>query len=270
MVKLFLIRHAESVSNKLKSEVFASFGLDPKDTKLCLAYKFVNNNEVVDALLSDLGKEQCQEARLKNAEKIKKISHVICSPLRRCLDTARRMLHTESIKQNGGLLKIRGEVREILCCQGDFPMMVKDSMKEFAEFDFEAIEKDVQDLEEFFFINYLENAESVDEIRKFARGLPELTHRDVKTEYMIDLLKKRLIENELLEKNYDIYLRVQKFKESLKAYVKEHDIKDGELAIVAHLRIIKSWTSTSFDISSDSYVGHIDPDNCAMIEVDLE
>ena len=270
MVKLYLIRHAESLSNKMKEDIFKMFKISMNETKLCLAYKLIKDNDVIDSLLSEKGKEQCKETRENNMDKIGKITHVIASPLRRCLETARIILDTKKLKDEGKVLDIRGEVRELLCCQGDFPMMVKESMESFREFDFASIEEEVDRYGEFFFVNYLENQRTKSDILDYLEQMEDDTTKDTKVDFLLDLLKKRLMENHLLEKNHDIYVRTQKFKKQLKEYIKKNNIKDGQLVIVTHMRIIKAWTAKDFNEKTDEYVDFIDPENACFLEVELD
>ena len=73
MVKIYLIRHAESELNVLKQKTADSFGLKSDEYRLFLGYKFVNKPEVVDADLTEVGKLQCKVANLQNKEKFKKV-----------------------------------------------------------------------------------------------------------------------------------------------------------------------------------------------------
>lgn len=270
MVKLYLVRHAESLSNKMKDDVFKMLNICPvKETKLCLAYKFIKDNDVIDSLLSDVGKKQCEQRRMDDYENISKVKYIICSPLRRCLDTARIIFDTKKMKESGKSLTVRGEIRELLCCQGDLPMMVDESMESFREFDFSSIEEDVNQYGEFFFVNYLENQRTQLEVLEYVNSITEETTKDAKIDFLVDLLKRRFMENHLAEKNHDIYIRIQKFKEKVKEFITNNNVKDGELAIVTHMRVIKSWTSNGFDEQNDEYVNCINPENACLLEVDL-
>jgi broad specificity phosphatase PhoE len=255
----------------MKADVFKMFSLCPeKETKLCLGYKFIKDNDVVDSLLSDLGKKQCEQQRMNNSENVSKVKYIICSPLRRCLDTARIIFDTKKMKQDGKLLTISAEIRELLCCQGDFPMMVDESMENYREFDFSSIEEDVNKYGEFFFVNYLENQRTQLEVLEYVNSITEVTTKDEKIEFLIELLKRRFMENHLAEKNFDIYVRIQKFKQKVKEFIIQNNVKDGELAIVTHKRVIKSWTSNGFNEQTDEYVDCINPENACLLEVDLD
>ena len=269
MVRILLIRHAESVSNLQKAKIFESFGLDPKDTKLCLAYKLVKDPGLIDAQLSETGHKQCKESRAHNAQLLDQVKHVMSSPLRRCLQTARGVIGTEQLKENGGKIMARGELREILCCNGDFPLFTDEAMESFREFDFSGIENDIGQFGDFWFLNYLDNARTEEELRDFAASIPLDAPKQVKINFCLDMLKRRLLENHLAETNHDTYARVQRFKKVVKEYVEAHQIKDDELAIVAHLRVIKSWTASGFDLDADQYVGYVDSKNCQVVPCEL-
>lgn len=269
MVRIFLIRHAESVSNLQKKEVFETFGLDPKNTKLCLAYKLVKDPKLIDAQLSEKGHEQCEASRVENAVLLDRVKHVLCSPLRRCLQTARGVLGTEKLKENGAKLMARGELREILCCNGDYPLFTDQAMETFREFDFSGIENDIGQFGDFWFLNYLENSRSEEEFRDYAASISPETPKQYKIDFCLEMMKRRFLENHLVETNWDTYHRVQKFKKVVKEYIQTHDIKDDELVIVAHYRVIKSWTATGFDKDNDNYVGYVDAKNCQVVPYEM-
>jgi broad specificity phosphatase PhoE len=73
MVKVYLIRHAQSELNLLKEKTAKQFGLSLNEDALYLGYKFINKDHLMDAQISKLGELQCQIANLENKEKFKKV-----------------------------------------------------------------------------------------------------------------------------------------------------------------------------------------------------
>lgn len=130
--------------------------------------------------------------------------------MRRCLMTARGVLDTSSLKQKGITLKVKGLVREILSSQCDFPLYIRDNIKNYPEFDFSSIEPDLAEHGEFFFANYLENEESAKEFRELGQKLGVEGNLDAKADAYINLLMNRIRRGTLCETNFDVYNRVQK------------------------------------------------------------
>ena len=77
MVKICLIRHAQSELNLLKLDVFKNLGVEYKNDKLCLAYKFINKKHLLDATITELGEAQCQIAKLENKGRFDKVNYSI-------------------------------------------------------------------------------------------------------------------------------------------------------------------------------------------------
>ena len=73
MVKILILRHAQSELNALKDKTFKFYNLKENEVKLCLAYKFLNTNDLIDANITPLGEAQCQISRLKNLNKFPKV-----------------------------------------------------------------------------------------------------------------------------------------------------------------------------------------------------
>lgn len=173
------------------------------------------------------------------------------------------------MKANGATLEVDGHVREILSSQCDFPLYVRDSIKNFPEFDFKRVQSDIEELGEFFMANYLENEESAQEFRKLATELGIEGNLEAKADAYINILKDRIRRGTKCEKNIDVYNRVQKAKKMVKEYIQEKDLKDGELIIVAHSRFIKAWTSKGVDKASDEFIDMKIPMNCETLQVEL-
>ena len=74
MVKVCLIRHAQSELNLLKIDMFKQLEIDVNNTKLCLAYKFMNKDHLLDATITELGEAQCKIAKLENKGRFDKVN----------------------------------------------------------------------------------------------------------------------------------------------------------------------------------------------------
>ena len=74
MVKLYLLRHAQSQLNLLKDETMKKYNLEyPRDEVFVLAYKFMKSDILMDATITELGKAQCKISSYKNAHKFEKV-----------------------------------------------------------------------------------------------------------------------------------------------------------------------------------------------------
>ena len=74
MVKVYIIRHAQSELNLLKIETCKKFGLTLDESPLVNAYKVINDHKIVDALLTELGEAQSKICRLENQHKFGKVN----------------------------------------------------------------------------------------------------------------------------------------------------------------------------------------------------
>lgn len=82
-MKVYLIRHAQSIYNIGEEEIHKKLGDDYLKSEEYLVYKY--NQEWCDCGITELGVQQCLEA-MKHMEHIP-IDIVIVSPLRRALAT---------------------------------------------------------------------------------------------------------------------------------------------------------------------------------------
>jgi broad specificity phosphatase PhoE len=73
MVKIYIIRHAQSELNLLKEQTAKQYELDLDEFKLYLCYKFLNRDHLLDAPITDLGHAQCKIANLLNKDKFKNV-----------------------------------------------------------------------------------------------------------------------------------------------------------------------------------------------------
>ena len=78
MVKIYILRHAESELNQLKKETLRKFELTEQEKGLCLLYKFLNREYLLDAPITTLGEAQCMISKLENEHKLKKVKLFGC------------------------------------------------------------------------------------------------------------------------------------------------------------------------------------------------
>ena len=142
-------------------------------------------------------------------------------------------------------------------------------MKEFSEFDFTDIVESVNQYNEFFFVDYLDNEIVREAMIKLSKEVPSNANKRQIGQLFIDKLKEMLLKGKRLEYYHQMYSRVQRFKLQVKKFVKENNVKDGELIIVSHSNFSKSWTAKHFDFQNDMFLDFYYPKNCEMFEVSI-
>ena len=76
MVKVFLLRHAESEYNSIRQNALKKFNLTKKERVLMMGPKFINSETLMDSILSKAGQLQCKIAHLQNKEKLKNVKMI--------------------------------------------------------------------------------------------------------------------------------------------------------------------------------------------------
>ena len=189
--------------------------------------------------------------------------------MRRCLQTAREVLDTQAMKKKGVQLFVRGDCREILDSQCDFPVKIRESMEIFSEFDFSHIKEPLEKYNEFFCAEYLENEESKKKLLEASKKIKSDSTKKEIAQLYIDLLKEGYLTGDRIEKNEHVFKRVKKAKEAITKFVKEKNLKDGELVIVAHSRFSKAWTAKDVNPEADDFIDYYAPKNCEVFESEI-
>ena len=170
------------------------------------------------------------------------------------------------MKKRGVKLIVRGDLREILDSQCDFPSYINESIDKYNEFDFSHIKKSVEKYGEFFVVDFLENKKSCESLKAVSQVKSSIKERG---QLYIDLIKKGYLIDDRVEMNKHVFTRVKKAKEFFKNFVKEKNLKDGELVIVTHSRFSKAWSSKDIDIEKDEFIDYYAPKNCEVFESDI-
>lgn len=189
--------------------------------------------------------------------------------MKRCLHTARLVLDTESMKKKGVNLKVEAHIREALASQCDFPYHIQESMKSFSEFDFSRIEKDIDELGEFFIANYLENKKSAQDLKEIAKKFNSIGNIEEKGKAILKYIKEKARNRNPVESQEDTYKRAQTAKKIVKEYIKQNEVKDYELVLVSHGNFIRGWTSSGFNKETNSFINDTYLQNCELLEIEL-
>ena len=193
----------------------------------------------------------------------------MCSPLRRCLQTARRVLDTQKLKQNGVNLIVFPQIREGLSSQCDFPGFIRESIKEFSEFDFSNINESLEKYGSFFIADYLDNKKAQAELKELSKKVTLQCDHSQVAQLCIDLLKKGHLSGDYVENRVHMYTRVQRFKKFVKNFIEEKQIKDGELIIVAHSNFSRAWTAKDIDTKKLDFIDCYSPKNGEIFESEI-
>ena len=77
MVKLYILRHAQSEVNLLKDKTMEEFNLTSNSDKIFIkVYKLIKSEILLDATLTELGKAQCEISFYQNASKFENVGSI--------------------------------------------------------------------------------------------------------------------------------------------------------------------------------------------------
>lgn len=225
-LKVVVMRHAESVYNKTQAEYAEHNGLHPKYEDL--ECRFLTIPGIVDAILTEKGIHQCQEASAHIVTKHPNLKYVAVSPMRRTLMTAENSLKNYPGKLEWTLLPW---IREILMSQCDLGIHCLEHLKSMPYIDPSPLNNDP-----LWFLTYY-----VEDERKLAQEMREAYKNNPTELSLINVLKKYFPE---FESPKQMYARIEKVKEWVRNFVAEKErngieVKDEELIIVAHSRILR-------------------------------
>jgi broad specificity phosphatase PhoE len=132
MVKIYLMRHAESLYNEEAQQIKNSCSdrlitMDGEEKKL-QNLRMSTAKDILNARLSERGITQVQKLMAEGT--YKKIKYVVLSPLRRCLETF-EYLFEDRISKNPDAVKvfIVPELREVISNSGDIAFWLKNEFE---------------------------------------------------------------------------------------------------------------------------------------------
>jgi broad specificity phosphatase PhoE len=249
----YLIRHGESEHNlAIKETLLADGSVD-------LTTKF--NPTYIDALMTKTGREQAEAAAKTMADK--KVKYVICSPIRRCIETAK--IAFKDHPYNPKIL-INPSFRELVCCVADMGSPLDEVQKMFEDVDFAPMRK--------YEKPHLWHVEDVFEeaIRKeiFEELKLKGSTLDDEKKHVHSVLIERMkkVYPKTLETYGDVYKRVQQCKQDLRELFSQ--LKEDEtVAVVSHHGFLFCFTGTKFDEAYKPLDGlHLT--NCEVCEFSID
>ena len=233
------MRHAESTYNRYQLDVAASLGKDPSYEEE--ANRWINDPKIVDALLSGVGEQQCEEAQKKIRESYPNIKYVFVSPMRRASLTA-----ILSLKDYPGQLEWRALpwFREIMLSQCDIGYYCLDMLKEYPFIDISSLKDN-----RLWFMDYYDNTHDPQD---HCSKVKQLYAEKPCLETLIAYFKENFPN---MESASQMYYRVDRTLADLKQFISDKaaagtPVKDDEILLVSHSRIIR-YLHGAFDLEGN-------------------
>ena len=233
MVKILLIRHAESEYNKLCNDFRAQNSSSPGPDQ-----NWSLDPKVIDADLTSLGISQCQTASTPIRDNFPSIKYIFCSPLRRTIKTMHHCFTNypgfpESIK-----IKVSPLIAEPLGCSGDTAFRTADLAAEFGHlynFDFLQEYPDLADQRIWFAHNVNEAGDCT--IKKLVIAEWKANGSEVG---VIEVQRKEAeASGKTACDSKSVRARVElELIPHLRMFCEANGVQDGELAVVTHSTIL--------------------------------
>src|SRR3990167_3201157 len=228
-VKILLMRHAESMFNKMQSETSQLQGVNRHN--IISENRWIINDQLVDSLLSPEGVVECQDAQKVIPSKFPAVKYVIASPVRRALLTA--LLSFKDYPTNLEY-SIEPWAREILNSQCDIACYSPKMLKEYPHIDSSVLKDDPL----WFLDYYVDNPE-----QNYAPRLREAYAKAPNVETIVEFFKQNFPK---LESHIQMKARDAKLKASLAKFIQLKQsqgiqIGDGEIVLVSHSRTLSQF-----------------------------
>lgn len=242
MNKVYLLRHGQTPYNVFESDILKKLNLGPNDDKLAYYIRFMKNDNLVDAGLTEFGKIDTLKKCEQYEQQIKGIKYVIVSPCNRALETTR--LFFNSKENNQIKFIVHPDLRTVLESQYDIPLRVKENMQEYQEYDFSRVKRLY---DQYGFLWFLHDLFQPNKKKGVIDRLEKLDLKtDKETAYaLLDIMKEQ--SPVMMEERLDIYHRLVCFKKWLGEFIREKELKDEQVCLVAHSTIFKILTAKTFD-----------------------
>ena len=224
-MKVYLIRHAESLYNVGEADLEKELGEVYKASERYITHKY--SPEMMDVSITENGVGQCEEAR--KIMEGKHVDIVIVSPLRRALETCWHIFKDHPSKPQIIVDPLYKEILESNC---DIGNRLEESMKDFPSFDFSRV-KNSRTWYLDTIVNPAIKKEAMEYISSLAPEELESSHKiGLRT---LDLLKDYNTKKVTLDTEEDMKARNLLQVEDLKKY------KGKEVAVVSHSENLKHF-----------------------------
>lgn len=230
-VKIWVIRHGETEANLTFTDA------DPTHADLPDEVRF--DPSLVDSVLTSKGHKQAKEVGYQLDEVPSDLKVIFTSPLKRALQTTRNILKSMKTQTVEKVLVIP-TMREVVESACDVPSDIKALRKEFSDYDWSAFD-DVSDNKNrsmtywLMTIGCAPGTETPMEIYERLMKRKYKSHDEAVKDMEEEFLKTmNHLAPDFCENREELWTRVQLSKQVVRDYIKEENLKDGEVAVVAH------------------------------------
>lgn len=251
MVKIYQMRHAESMANesiqKIKNLCSDRVITAEKEDKQIEDLKMSMEPEILNSKLSERGVKQAKKAYKNNKSKLGNIRHVVVSPLRRTIQTFENTFEEmASFKDSTIKVHIVEDLREALLSSSELAFWGKheqEDLKYSNLYDFSFLNDTSQHPDKNFWVfdnlmpEYKENAHN---LIKNCQSLKEKCQQVCKT------FSNKYSKDCKLENTECIYRRVARGKDIVRQIIKDNNIKDKELLVVSHGNTLSHFTGREY------------------------
>ena len=271
MVKIILMRHAESVFNsrveQIQDKWFCKDHIPKSEYESLLKQAYTDTSpDLINTKLTEKGHTQSHSIAATLQARYPALKAALVSPMRRTMQTMEQSLKTHP---RFSTLKIQflENLREALmvnCDMGIWQPQMKSDLEFVDKYDWSFFNKFQNP--NFWFI---ENC-SADQRTELEAQLEGVQGLDQQTQKIAHYLGKDL-PGKKFENHKGIYDRVQKCKEEIRGIVRGGGYGDGEVIVVSHSRTLKVWLCQEFreDWSPDPE-NSVTLQNCEIVEYELE
>ena len=240
MVKVLLMRHAESIYNKVQSDYNTFHNItDPKFEYL--PNRYIVNNQIIDSDLSELGAFQSKAVQSTLNSKYPNIKYVWVSPLRRAFNTYK--IAFENYINPDHRVIVNPYIREVIWSNSDCAMYTEELQKENPKINFSFMEN-FEDPKIWWLHTINEQGDT-----GLKQEMINAWKADPKIESVLKVLEKVYpVKGESVE---SVTARVDSEKEKLKEFIRRNGVKDEELIVICHSSFLKRWTTTEVDENNE-------------------
>ena len=227
-VEVLVMRHAESVFNKVHEE-WAAANNQPRE-HMGKDIRFASEpKEIIDALLTDQGIDQCKKANQEILGKYKNIKYVLVSPLRRTVATALEAMKDFPTDTEWRVLPW---LREALTSNCDVAVHSIEYLKEHPHIKHDELEGD-----NLWFLKYYHECPDAQHQAKLLKRYEESPAVETILDYMSEAYPN-------MERPFQLDFRANKVREAVRKFIEEKttqgvEVNDNEILLVSHYRLIK-------------------------------
>lgn len=259
-IKILVIRHGQTTGN-VENEHFALKMGRPVDADN-KELRYIPAASMIDVLLTDKGKDDCEKANLKIKQQFKDIRYVFSSPMRRTVDTATRVMKGYPNKLEWHL---EPWFYEILNKNQNYPLYSLENLAQYPHFDSTVLGGD-----KYWFLSRFYDKSHDPHSR--GEALRQLFEEDESLQAPMKYLEEFTRE---IDSPVQIHQRIRNTLSDLRQFVKSKAakgirVKDHQILLVGHRHIIKYLLGFYDEEGKETGGVHRDIGNTEVNEYTLE